>query len=58
MNIPGFKMPVGDIIVSKAMIAGVGSVGFGVYLILKGSQDFGWGAVLYGFSVLGIRDKL
>lgn len=56
MNIPFFKMSAADQAKSKAMIAGWGCIGFGTYLILTGSQDFGWGVILYGFSVLGIRD--
>jgi len=56
MNIPGFKMPVGDIIVSKAMLAGLGLVGFGAYLIYAGSQEFGYAMLLNGLGYLGVRD--
>ena len=56
MKIPGFKMPIGDIIVSKGMLAGIALVGFGGYLIYSGSQDFGYMMLLNGFGYLGIRD--
>ena len=56
MNIPFFKMTAEEQATSKGMLAGWGCVAFGGYLMLNGSQEFGWGAMLYGFSVLGIRD--
>lgn len=56
MNIPGFKMPAEKIVVSKGMLAGIGCIVFGGYLILKNHHEFGWAMCLYGFSVLGIRD--
>jgi hypothetical protein len=56
MKVPFFNMTAGDQVKSKGMWAGWGCVGFGVYLMLNGSQEFGWGIALYGFSVLGLRD--
>ncbi len=56
MKIPGFKMPAGDIIVSKAMLAGLGLVAFGAYLIYAGSQEFGYAMLLNGLGYLGVRD--
>ena len=58
MKIPGFKTDLGDMVISKGMIAGGGLVAFGVYLILKDSQDFGYAMLLNGFGLMGIRDNM
>ena len=57
MKLPGFKMPAEKIIVSKGMIAGLGLIGFGIYQIVEGSQDFGFGMMMAGFGFMGIRDS-
>lgn len=56
MKVPGFKKPADEIIKSKAMIAGIGLVAFGGYMIYTGSQEFGYAMLLNGFGYLGIRD--
>jgi len=56
MNIPFFKMTAEEQAKSKAMLAGWGCLGFGGYLMLNSMPEFGWAAIIYGFSVLGIRD--
>ena len=58
MKLPGFKTDLGDMVLSKAMIAGMGLVGFGGYLIYAGSQEFGYAMLLNGFGYLGIRDNM
>ncbi len=58
MKLPGFKTDLKEMIVSKAMLAGIGLVGFGAYLIYAGSQEFGYAMLLNGFGYLGIRDKM
>ncbi len=57
MKFPGFKMPAEKIIVSKGMLSGLGLIGFGVYLIIDGSQDFGLGMMMAGFGFMGVRDS-
>jgi len=56
MKIIGFKTDLGDMVISKGFIAGAGLVGFGIYLIVKDSQDFGYAMLLNGFGLMGIRD--
>jgi len=51
-----FNRPVNEVLKSKGMIAGLGLVGFGAYLIYKGNQDFGYAMLLNGLGILGIRD--
>jgi len=58
MKIPGFKTDLGDMVLSKAMLAGIGLVGFGAYLIYVGSQESGYAMLLNGFGYLGIRDNM
>jgi len=58
IKIPGFKTDAKGMVTSKAMLAGIGLVVFGSYLIYKGSQEFGYAMVLNGFGYLGIRDKM
>lgn len=58
MKVIGFNKDAKEIITSKAMLAGLGLVGLGVYLIYIGSQEFGLGVILNGFGYLGIRDAV
>jgi len=58
MKIVGFKTELKDMVLSKAMLAGIGLVGFGAYLIYAGSQEFGYAMLLNGFGYLGIRDNM
>lgn len=58
MKIPGFQSSSKEIITSKAMLAGIGLVAFGAYLIYKGSQEFGYAMLLNGFGYLGVRDAI
>lgn len=58
MNIPGFRTSAEDMATSKAMLAGIGLVGFGAYLVYNGSQEFGYAMLLNGLGYLGVRDKM
>ncbi len=58
MKIPFFQSTVKEIITSKAMLAGLGLVALGAYLIFKGSEQFGYAMLLNGFGYLGIRDAI
>ncbi len=50
-------MPAEKILVSKGMLSGLGLIGFGAYLVVDGSQDFGFGMMMAGFGMMGIRDS-
>ncbi len=56
MKVPMFKMSAKEIATSKAMVAGFGLIGLGVYMITQGMQEFGYGVILNGFGYIGIRD--
>jgi len=57
MKLPLFNTPLEKIIVSKGMIAGIGLVVLGIY-VMQSNSEFGYGILLNGLAVLGIRDKL
>lgn len=57
MKLPLFKTPLEKIILSKGMIAGIGLVALGIY-VMQTNTEFGYGILLNGMAVLGIRDKL
>lgn len=57
MKLPLFNTPLEKIVVSKGMIAGMGLVVLGIY-VMQTSPEFGYGIILNGLAVLGIRDKL
>lgn len=56
MKVPGFKTDAKGIVTSKAMLAGIGLVAGGAYLIKEGNLEFGYAMVLNGFGYMGIRD--
>ncbi len=57
MKIPLFNTPLEKIIVSKGMIAGIGLLALGVY-VMQTNPEFGYGIILNGLAILGIRDKM
>jgi hypothetical protein len=56
MKVLGFNTPAEKMVKSKAMLAGIGLVAFGGYLMYQGNNEFGYAMVLNGFGYLGIRD--
>lgn len=58
MNIPLFNMPIEKMVVSKGMVAGLGLLALGGYIMVNGNQEFGFAIILNGLGLLGIRDKL
>ncbi len=57
MKIPLFNTPLEKIIISKGMIAGIGLIVLGIY-VMRSNSEFGYGIILNGLAVLGIRDKI
>ena len=57
MKIPLFNTPLEKIVVSKGMLAGIGLLALGVY-VMQTNQEFGYGIILNGLAILGIRDKM
>ncbi len=57
MKIPLFNTPLEKMILSKGMISGIGLIVLGFY-VMQTNQEFGYGIVLNGLAVLGIRDKM
>jgi hypothetical protein len=56
MKIPMFNMTPMQIFKSKSMLAGLGLVFLGGYMIKTGSAEFGFGIIMNGLGIMGIRD--
>ena len=51
-----FKKTINEILQSKAMLAGIGLIGLGGYMISQGDNQFGFGIIMNGLGIMGIRD--
>ncbi len=58
MKVLLFNTPIEKILISKGMIAGLGLLVLGGYIMSTGNQEFGFAIILNGLGLLGIRDKL
>lgn len=47
-----------ELLKSKTFWTGLGSVGYGVYLLIQGEVETGINAVIMGLSVMFIRDAI
>ena len=56
MKVPMFNLSGKEMAKSKAMLAGIGLIILGGYLIKQGNPELGYGIILNGFGYMGIRD--
>lgn len=58
MKLPMFTMTMGKILKSKGMLAGLGLICLGGYLIKEGQAEIGIGVIMNGLGVMGVRDAI
>jgi len=56
MKVPMVKMKSSKILKSKAMVAGLGSIAYSIFLASNGEYSFSVQMFLFGLGIMGVRD--